>query len=134
MLLGNLPLISSCYSDNCAETWSLFPAVSPVISGEEDPLEKGMANHSSVLAWRIPWTEEPGGLQSAFGALGGLPTPRGPCLHHHNPGKWRCEPRCLAWNVHRKYSYLWRSIFKITVHLIYYFPSHFNIHLFRPVH
>ena len=32
--------------------------------GWEDPLEKGMANHSSVLAWRIPWTEEPGGLQS----------------------------------------------------------------------
>ena len=31
--------------------------------GEEDPLEEGMATHSSILAWRIPWTEEPGGLQ-----------------------------------------------------------------------
>ena len=30
----------------------------------EDPLDKGMATHSSILAWRIPWTEEPGGLQS----------------------------------------------------------------------
>ena len=30
--------------------------------GQEDPLEKGMATHSSILAWRIPWTEEPGGL------------------------------------------------------------------------
>ena len=30
--------------------------------GREDPLEKGMAIHSSLLAWRIPWTEEPGGL------------------------------------------------------------------------
>ena len=30
----------------------------------EDPLEKGMATHSSILAWRILWTEEPGGLQS----------------------------------------------------------------------
>ena len=30
----------------------------------EDPLEKGIATHSSILAWRIPWTEEPGGLQS----------------------------------------------------------------------
>ena len=29
---------------------------------QEDPLEKGMATHSSILAWRIPWTEEPGGL------------------------------------------------------------------------
>ena len=32
--------------------------------GQEDPLEKGMATHSSVLAWKIPWAEEPGGLQS----------------------------------------------------------------------
>ena len=32
--------------------------------GQEDPLEKGMAAHSSILAWRIPGTEEPGGLQS----------------------------------------------------------------------
>ena len=32
--------------------------------GPEDPLEKGMAAHSSLLAWRIPWTKEPGGLQS----------------------------------------------------------------------
>ena len=31
---------------------------------QEDHLEKGMATHSSILAWRIPWTEEPGGLQS----------------------------------------------------------------------
>ena len=34
------------------ETW-----VGPL--GQEDPLEKGMATHSSILAWRIPWTEEP---------------------------------------------------------------------------
>ena len=32
--------------------------------GQEDPLEKEMTTHSSILAWRIPWTEEPGGLQS----------------------------------------------------------------------
>ena len=32
--------------------------------GWEDPLEEGMATHSSILAWTIPWTEEPGGLQS----------------------------------------------------------------------
>ena len=31
--------------------------------GWEDPLEEGMATHSSILVWRIPWTEEPGGLQ-----------------------------------------------------------------------
>ena len=39
--------------------------------GLEDPLEKGMGTHSSVLAWRIPWTEEPEGLQST-----GLPMVR----------------------------------------------------------
>ena len=39
------------------ETWIQF-------LGWEDPLEKEMAIHSSILAWKIPWTEEPGGLQS----------------------------------------------------------------------
>ena len=39
------------------ETWVLS-------LGQEDPLEKEVATHSSILAWRIPWTEEPGGLQS----------------------------------------------------------------------
>ena len=37
---------------------------SGLIPGQEDPLEKEMATHSSLLAWRIPWTEEPGRLQS----------------------------------------------------------------------
>ena len=39
------------------ETW--VPSL-----GGKDPLEKGMATHSNILTWRIPWTEEPGGLQS----------------------------------------------------------------------
>ena len=34
--------------------------------GQEDPLEKEMATHSSILVWEIPWTEEPGGLQSMW--------------------------------------------------------------------
>ena len=34
------------------------------IPGREDPLEKGMATHSSILAWKMSWTEEPGGLES----------------------------------------------------------------------
>ena len=48
-MVKNLPVMQE------AEVWSL---------DWEDPLEEGMATHSSVLAWRIPWTEEPGGLQS----------------------------------------------------------------------
>ena len=44
---------------------SAYNAVNPgSILGWADPLEKGMATHSSILAWRIPWTEEPGELQS----------------------------------------------------------------------
>ena len=35
--------------------------------GQEDPLEREMATHSSILAWRIPWTEEPGGLHTVHG-------------------------------------------------------------------
>ena len=35
--------------------------------GQKDPLAKGMASHSSILAWRIPWTEEPDGLHSPWG-------------------------------------------------------------------
>ena len=57
---------SGC-SDWIAQTVKNLPALqeTQVSSlGWEDPLEKGMATHSSILAWRIPWTEEPGGLQS----------------------------------------------------------------------
>ena len=39
------------------ETWVRSP-------GQKDPMEKGMTTHSSILAWRIPWTEEPGRLRS----------------------------------------------------------------------
>ena len=38
-----------------------------LIPGSEDPLEEGMATHSSILAWEIPWTEEPGRLQPVDG-------------------------------------------------------------------
>ena len=48
-LLKNLPAVW----ENWAQTL-----------GQEDALEKGMATHTSILAWRIPWKEEPGGLQS----------------------------------------------------------------------
>ena len=36
--------------------------------GREDPLEKGMATHSNILTWRIPWAEEPDGLYSSWGS------------------------------------------------------------------
>ena len=51
--------------------------------GQEDPLVKGMSTHSSILAWRITWTEEPGGLKST-----GLPKVRHDCAtkHTHHGG------------------------------------------------
>ena len=54
-VVKNLPTISGDIGDLIEEDAGL---------GQEDPLEEGMATHSSILAWRIPWTEEPGGLQS----------------------------------------------------------------------
>ena len=57
--------ISWCFpggSDNKEFAWNAEDSRS--IPGWEDPLEKGMATHSSILAWRVPCTEEPGGLQS----------------------------------------------------------------------
>ena len=55
------------------ETWVRF-------LGREDPLEKEMATHSSTLAWKIPWTEEPGRLYSSWGRLELDTTER---LHFH---------------------------------------------------
>ena len=54
--------------------------------GQEDSLEEGMANHSSTLAWRIPWAEEPGRLQSI-----------GSCREGHD---W-CDHAAAAWNLER---------------------------------
>ena len=56
-----------CYASLVAQMVKNLPAVQETwvrSLGQEDPLEKGMAAHSSILAWRIPWTEEPGRLQS----------------------------------------------------------------------
>ena len=52
----NLP--AAWETQEIRETWVQYP-------GGEGPLEEGTAPHSGILAWRIPWTEEPGGLQSA---------------------------------------------------------------------
>ena len=50
----------------CSSNGSLMQETRVQSLGQEDPLEKGMATHSSILAWRIPWTEKPGGLQSMW--------------------------------------------------------------------
>ena len=74
--------LSLCYfaykqvlgTSQTSQTWTLAwePAVKLFICsvGQEDPLEEEMATHASILAWRIPWTEEPGGLQGIYYVLG----------------------------------------------------------------
>ena len=64
---GNNPLFSTKLASRVAQTVKNLPAMQETwvqVLGREDPLEEEMATHSSILAWRIPWTEEPGGLQS----------------------------------------------------------------------
>ena len=58
--------LSLAWASLVAQTVKNLPAMQKTrvqSLGWEDPLEKGMATHSSILVWRIPWTEEPGGLQ-----------------------------------------------------------------------
>ena len=58
------------FSQSCSLVVQLVKNLSPLQEtgvqslGQEDPLEEGMATHSGILAWRSPWTEEPGGLSS----------------------------------------------------------------------
>jgi len=66
--------------------------------GGEDPLEEGMATHSSILAWEIPWTEEPGGLQ--FVGSQELDMTEHACTHMHTPGYSKHRDHCdgvLPW-------------------------------------
>ena len=65
--LWSFPDGSDCKESACnAGDMGSIPKPDPWVwsLGQEDPLAKGMAAHSSILAWRIPWTDEPGGLKS----------------------------------------------------------------------
>ena len=59
-----------------------------LIPGLEDPLEEGMATHSSILAWEMPWTEEPGRLPSM-----GFQSVTAQGLNHHPPGPTVPQPQ-----------------------------------------
>ena len=63
LLLSSIPLWTSLVAQ-LVKNLPAMPETWVRSLGWEDPLEEGMATHSSILAWRIPWTEEPGGLQS----------------------------------------------------------------------
>ena len=57
-------IYKKCPGGSSVKNWLAMQKTRVQLLGWEDPLEKGMATHSNILAWRIPWTEEPGGLQS----------------------------------------------------------------------
>jgi len=67
------------------------------IPGSEDPLEKGMATHSSIFAWRIPRTEEPGGLQSTGSRRSQHDWNDLACTHTHDFQSVACT--CLKWKT-----------------------------------
>ena len=69
--------------------------------GQEDPLEKEMAIHSSILAWRIPWTEEAGRLQS-MGSQASDTTERLNHHHHHIVELWRTPCQTIRNNKNKK--------------------------------
>ena len=58
--------------------------------GQESPLKKGMGTHSNILTWRIPWTEEPGGLQRGCKELG-FATMGLQRVGHHGLEPWGCK-------------------------------------------
>ena len=62
--MGGGGAVSHCELPSGSKTLSAMRETRVRSLGRKDPLEKGMATHSSILAWRIPWTEEPDGLRS----------------------------------------------------------------------
>ena len=74
--------------------------------GQEDPLEEGMATDSSILAWRIPWTEELGGLQS-----------KGSQRVRHDWSNW-------AWTKYRRFHKYWIGHFKTRTYQHIFFLTH----------
>ena len=70
--------------------------------GWEDPLEKKMATHSSILAWRFPWTEEPGGLYSPWGHTTEQLTHKNKpsCRHGRRPGPHSGQGTALSTTPH----------------------------------
>ena len=75
--------------------------------GWEDPLEEGMETHSSLLAWRIPWTEEPGSLQSIGSHRVGHNWSDLPCMH--SPVRWLLNSLfvCLIFIIYGFFFFFW---------------------------
>ena len=86
--------------------------------GQEDPLEEGMAAHSSILVWRIPWTEEPGRLQSVGSQRVRYDWSNLACTHARkplpNPWSWKFIPMCFI-----KVSILTLFILSSFLHVVY---------------
>ena len=87
VLCPSIPQVHSLYRTSLvAQLVNNLPAMQETwirSLGQEDPLEKEMATHSSILAWRIPWTEEPGGLLSIGSHRVGHDWSDLACMHIH---------------------------------------------------
>ena len=84
--------------------------------GWEDPLEKEMATHSSILAWRIPWTEEPGGLQSM-----GTQSVRHDQAHMHAHAGWCWQSfalLCAWWHRSSLCLHLHVAVFPLSISIL----------------
>ena len=84
-MVKNLPAMQETQE---TQVWSL---------GQEDPLEKGMATLSSILAWRIPWTEEPGGLQPMGSQRVRHDWGANTYIHVEVDGKWARQVPICSW-------------------------------------
>ena len=118
------------------------------IPGQEDPLEKGMAIHSRILAWRIPWTDEPGGLQSMgsqtvrhdwsdWALIGRTPALLfAHCLWQGSPtpgpqtgtGPWLVRNWSAQQDVGGRWASEVLSVFTATIHHSHYFLSSASCH------
>ena len=79
--------------------------------GQEDPLEEGMATHSSVLAWRIPWTEKPGELYIVHGVA-----------QSQTQIKWHCTYSTAAWQLTQSRNQLQAGKFFFLTKCIHWTP------------
>ena len=109
-MLNLLSVRLSCVCGSMVKNLPAMQAMQVQSLGQEDPLEKEMATHSSILAWEILWTEEPGGLQS----MGKQKSDTTECLENNSSCVWFWERLGLVLYVMRS---LWKFLRKEVIQL-----------------
>ena len=100
--------------------------------GREDPPEEGMVTHSNILAWKIPWTEEPGGLQSMGSQELDMTEQLNYHHHHHDDGDLRYHPQTageiVCRTVNSSYPVLLLQSYHLGIKCSYVFPLALCLH------